>query len=204
MLVWRRGNCGRGGVWERTLVYTNDIHKSDSEASFHLFADDISLSFADKNIRRLEAKINTSLENIKNWLKAIKLTLNIDKSQLLLFELSPTTNKADALNIQINSQKLEQSESVRYLGVVIDNKLNWKSHIEYINHKVNIGIGIVKQLRYYVQEETLINHYRALIKPHIDYGILAWSSANRTNLKTIERTMNKAIRLMGFKKNLIQ
>ena len=144
MLVWRRGNCGRGGVWERTLVYTNDIHKSDSEASFHLFADDISLSFADKNIRRLEAKINTSLENIKNWLKAIKLTLNIDKSQLLLFELSHTTNKADPLNIQINSQKLEQSESVRYLGVAIDNKLNWKSHIEYINHKVNIGIGIVK------------------------------------------------------------
>ena len=166
--------------------------------------DDISLSFADKNIRRLEAKINTSLENIKNWLKAIKLTLNIDKSQLLLFELSHTTNKADPLNIQINSQKLEQSESVRYLGVAIDNKLNWKSHIEYINHKVNIGIGIVKKLRYYVQEETLINHYRALIKPHIDYGILAWSSANRTNLKTIERTMNKAIRLMGFKKNLIQ
>ena len=204
MLVWRRGNCGRGGVWERTLVYTNDIHKSDSEASFQLFVDDISLSFADKNIRRLEAKINTSLENITNWLKANKLTLNIDKSQLLFFDLSPSTNKADALNIQINSQKLEQSKSIRYLGVVIDNKLNWKSHIEYINHKVNIGIGIVKKLRYYVQEETLINHYRALIKPHIDYGILAWSSANRTNLKTIERTMNKAIRLMGFKKNLIQ
>ena len=96
-----------GGEGYENLVYTNDIHKSDSEASFHLFADDISLSFADKNIRRLEAKINTSLENIKNWLKAIKLTLNIDKSQLLLFELSPTTNKADPLNTQINSQKLE-------------------------------------------------------------------------------------------------
>ena len=44
------------------LVYINDIHKSDSEASFHLFVDDTSLSFADKNIRRLETKINTSLE----------------------------------------------------------------------------------------------------------------------------------------------
>ena len=44
------------------LVYINDIHKSGSEASFHLFVDDTSLSFADKNIRRLETKINTSLE----------------------------------------------------------------------------------------------------------------------------------------------
>ena len=59
------------------LVYITDIHKSDSEASFHLFADETSLSFADKNIRRLEAKINTSLKNITNWLKANKLTLNI-------------------------------------------------------------------------------------------------------------------------------
>ena len=130
------------------MLYINGIHgksgKSGSETSFHLSADDTSLSFADKNIRRLEAKINTSLENITNWLKANKLTLNIDKSQLLFFDLSPSTNKADALNIQINSQKLEQSKSARYLGVVIDNKVNWKSHIEYINHKISICIGITK------------------------------------------------------------
>ena len=87
----------------------------------------------------------------------------------------------------MNSQKLEQSKSVRYLGVVINNKLNWKSHIEYINHKINIGIGIIKKLRYSVREETLINLYHTLIKPHIDYGILAWASANKTSLKTIEQ-----------------
>ena len=85
------------------LVYINNIHKSDSKASFHLSADGTSLSFADKNIKRLEAKINTSFENITNWLKANKLTLNIDKSQLLVFDLPPSTNKADTLNIQINS-----------------------------------------------------------------------------------------------------
>ena len=132
--------------------------------------DDKNLSFAGKNIRRLEAKINTALENIRNWLRANELTLNIDKSQLLFFDLSPRTNKADPLNIQINSQKLEQSKSVRYLGVVIDSKLNWKSHIEYINHKINIGIGTIKKLRNDVQEETLINLYHALIRPHIDYA----------------------------------
>ena len=51
-----------------------------------------------------------------------------------------------------------------------------------------------------MQEETLINLYHALIKPRIDYGMLAWGSANKANLKTIERTMNKAIRWMEFKK----
>ena len=52
----------------------------------------MSLSFAEKKMRRLETEVNTSLENITNWLKASKLTLNIDK----FFYLSPSTNKADA------------------------------------------------------------------------------------------------------------
>lgn len=50
-----------------------------------------------------------------------------------------------------------QSKSVRYLGVVVNNKLNWNSHIEYINHKINIVIEVIKKLGYYVQKETLIN-----------------------------------------------
>lgn len=66
--------------------------------------EDTSLSFAGKNIRRLEAKVNTSLENMTNWLKANKLKLNIHKSQLSFFELSPSTNRAVALNIQIGRE----------------------------------------------------------------------------------------------------
>ena len=50
------------------LVYINDIHKSVSETSFDLFVENTSLSFADKNIRKLGTKINTSLEDITNWL----------------------------------------------------------------------------------------------------------------------------------------
>ena len=56
----------------------------------------MSLSFAEKKMRRLETEVNTLLENITNWLKASKLTLNIDKSQFLFFYLSPSTNKANA------------------------------------------------------------------------------------------------------------
>ena len=63
---------------EPVVIPQND---SDSEASFHLFAANTSLSFADKNIRRLEAKVDTSLENITNWLKANKLVSNFKSSK---------------------------------------------------------------------------------------------------------------------------
>ena len=111
------------------LVCIYDIPKSGSEDSFHLYVDNKRLFFADKNIRRLEAKVKIYLiRKILNWLKANKLMPNVDKSQLFL-DLSLCPNKADAVNIQINSQKLEQSKSIRYIGVVTDDKLNWKSHI---------------------------------------------------------------------------
>ena len=60
------------------LVYNNNIHKSDSKTSFCLYADNTSLSFANKNIRRLKAKVNTSLENLTNRLKPNKLILNAE------------------------------------------------------------------------------------------------------------------------------
>ena len=74
-------------------LYMKDTHKLDSKASFYLFADDISIFFADKNIKKLEKIVNTSLENKTNWLRASKLKLNIDKSQLLFFDISPCPNK---------------------------------------------------------------------------------------------------------------
>ena len=71
------------------LIYINDIYKLDSIATFHLFADDTALFCANKNNNQLKKNINTSLDNIANWLWAIKLTLNVDKSKLLYFDLSP-------------------------------------------------------------------------------------------------------------------
>ena len=75
------------------LIHINDIYQSDPIAAFHLFADDIALFCANKNINQLKNNINTSLDNIANWLKANKLTFNVDKSKLLCFDLSPECKK---------------------------------------------------------------------------------------------------------------
>ena len=71
------------------LIYINDIHKSDLIAEFYLFADDTALFCANKNINQIKNNINTSLDNIANWLKAKKNWTNLDKSKLFYFDLSP-------------------------------------------------------------------------------------------------------------------
>ena len=68
------------------LIYINDIFLAAPKVSFHLFAGDTYIFHSNKNYRKLEDKINTSLDNITNWLKANKLMINVRKSNLIVLK----------------------------------------------------------------------------------------------------------------------
>ena len=68
------------------LIYINDIFLAALKAAFHLFVDDTCMFHSNKNCKKLEDKINTSLDNITNWLKANKLMINVRKSNLIVLE----------------------------------------------------------------------------------------------------------------------
>ena len=86
------------------LIYINDIFISTSKVNFHIFADDICIFCSKKDLSLLERDLNTSLEDISNWLKANKLTLNVKKSNLLLFNLSRNKKLKETINISIEDQ----------------------------------------------------------------------------------------------------
>lgn len=103
------------------LIYINDIVTSDSKTAFRPFADDNALFFTNETIDQLEADSNDSLQNNRNWLKANKSTLNVDKSNILVFDISNNPNKK-AIILSVDSKKLEQKSYPKYLGVTIDNR----------------------------------------------------------------------------------
>ena len=67
------------------LIYINDIHNSSAKLSFHLFADDTSLLYADSNLKSLEKTVNGELLKVSEWLNANKLTLNAKSQTMLSF-----------------------------------------------------------------------------------------------------------------------
>ena len=79
------------------LVYINDISNSSDQLKFYLFADDTNLLYADKNLRALENKVNAELSKIYDWLIANKLSLNIKKSNFVIFR-----PRQKILNNQVN------------------------------------------------------------------------------------------------------
>lgn len=180
------------------LIYINDIRFSSKVLNFHLFADDTSIFFADKNINNLENTINKELENVSDWLMANKLTLNLSKCTFLL--IRPSQKKlARKIELMLNKEPLKEVDEAKYLGVLIDKNLNWKPHIQNVNTKISKGIGILSRVRHFVPQSTLLNIYNAFVLPNILYGLLNWGSASSTTLGPLHKKLKKAVRLITFK-----
>ena len=106
------------------LIYINDIYLSSPLVNFHLFADDTCTFHSSKNYLKLEQELNSVPKNVATWLKANKLTLNVDTSTLLLFNLKRYQKSAN-INVHLADGKLEPKDYTKYLGVYIDSKLTW-------------------------------------------------------------------------------
>ena len=146
---------------------------------------------------------NTELTKIYNWLTANKLSLNIKKSNFVIFH-----QYQKRLNYQVNLKifyhntnsyiSLECKDYVKYLGVLIDSNLTWKYHISHVASKVSKTIGIIARLRHFIPMNALLNIYRSLVFPYLSYGLVAWGQAAQTHLNKIFILQKCALRLMHY------
>ena len=185
------------------LLYVNDISSSSDKFEFCLFADDTSMLYSHRDIHALERIVNDELGKVCLWLEANKLTLNISKSNYVIFH--PYQKKTN-YNLQIivydsNSKTflpLQMKSNVKYLGLFIDSNLTWKAHIDYISLKISRAVGIIARLRHFVPKHTLQRIYYALLHPYLNYGISVWGQACKTHLHHLLVLQKRAIRLMNF------
>ena len=100
----------------------------------------------------------------------IILSLNISKSNFVIFH-PPQKKVNDSIKLYVNNTLLEEKNHVKYLGIMMDNNLNWKSHATYIAKKVKRSIGIISKLRYYVTVDTLITIFCTAVSfPYLRYS----------------------------------
>jgi hypothetical protein len=111
------------------LIYINDFCNSSRILDFYLFADDSSLFFDNKSLSTFESTINNKLEHINKWLCVNKLSLNIDKTNFVIFH-PPQKKISSSIQLTINNKLLKQTSNFKYLGVVIDANLNFKVQVK--------------------------------------------------------------------------
>ena len=140
---------------------------------------------------------NENLKSVSSWLVANKLSLNIDKTNFIIFHPRQKAVNHKVI-LHINGQKLEQVKCIRYLGVYIDCNLTWKNHIQYISKKIKRSVGILSKIRHYVPLAILSQLYYTLIFPYLSYAATTWGNTYLTTLKPLTILQKKAVRLICF------
>ena len=175
------------------LVYINDFHSSTELFHFNMFADDDTLlcSISNPDARNdalslHEESINLNLQKVHNWLKANHLSINVNKTKFIVFHTPGRI--MPKLNLKIDENKIEQLYEVNTLGIIIDDTLCWKPHIQMIINKIRKTQVVLAKLKYFLPTETLLTIYYSLIMPHLLYGILLWGTQGRYITKMQKRT----------------
>ena len=114
-----------------------------------VYADDTSVVANDKNLDKLSEILNDELNKLSIWLKANKLSLNINKTYNIVFHRPRKKLPDISLNIYMNNCTLTGIECYKYLGVILDSKISWVQHITYVKCKVSKGMSIIYQARKY-------------------------------------------------------
>ena len=162
------------------------------------FADDSNLFKNSQDISTLERDLNNILDAISFWLKVNKLSLNIKKTHYMIFSKKRSV-KTPTVNLKIDGELLSEVNKTKFLGIIIDNKLTWRDHINYISGKISRGIGILIKARAILNRDTLITIYYSFIYPYYIYCNHIWGCTANTRLNRLSVLQKKAVRIICHK-----
>ena len=133
-----------------------------------LFADYTNFLFCGGNLKQLLDTVEKELKKQESWFDANKLTLNLSKTKFIIFgNHSNSSNK----KLMINDVEIKRVSEITFLGVIIDNKLCWKSHINYIKVKISKSIAILNKADDLLNQASLYTLYCSFILPYITYCV---------------------------------
>jgi len=181
------------------IMYVNDLPKCSS-FSTKLYVDDTYLCLAHSDLKQLKLMVNNELINVDEWMGLNKLFINNAKS--LYFLMGKLFNKAEEekrnFKIHINNVVLHRKTSVKYLGVLLDEYLNWTSHVKSLKSKLSFASSMIYKIRNFVPINALRIIYYCFVYSHLQYCIVFYGTACDTVLQPLNTIHNNGLRTLTF------
>ena len=169
------------------------MHLCVKLSTIHHFADDTNLLYSCKSLTVLRKSINKDLKLLYDWLCANRLSLNTGKTEFIVFQ--PQRYKiTERVTLKMHHSKLLESPKIKYLGLILVNKLDWKGHITELSKKLSLVVGLLYKIRNLCPTSL----YYSIFNSHLLYGLVVWGNANRSYINKIKYLQKRALRCIVF------
>ena len=195
-------------------VYRNKIFSVSGKDEVFCFADNTAIIVEEESWDVVIGKAERAITCIKTWMNNSLLSLNVNKTKFITFGLVHK-NLPDVQGLRIHhpdcgitneencnckcDNTIKREHSLKYLGILIDENLNWKGHINYVTTKIRKLIYKFYELRHILCKKTLKIVYLSLVESILNYGIVVWGGACKTLLSPLHVAQKYIMKIMLFK-----
>ena len=179
------------------ITYINELSSVVNSCEVSLYADDTVIYYSSSNIKDLEDKLNSDPKSLCQWFNKNFLTLNVSKCKFVLFGSQRKLHSCSQLSLKINDHFLEQKDSFKYLGVIINQNMSWSDHIEILSRKISQRLSLLRRIKHLLPLHARLTIYNSPILPLFDYADLVWGDKNNKVLMDhLQVLQNNAARII--------
>ena len=173
-------------------IFINDL--PDGIESFcKIFADDTKVYNTTKNAHKIQEDLN----KIQEWSDKWQLPFNVGKCKCMHYGPNNPEHSYTLYGTDINTCKEEKD-----LGITFDPTLKFKIHIQNVINKGNQILALIRKNFMFMDRETLVQLYKAMVRPHLEYGNSIWSPRFKEDIKSLEKVQKRATKLLPGLRNL--
>ena len=178
-------------------LYINDMHRSSDKLNFLHLADDTTIYLSGRDLTRLCEEVYMELCKVDDWLKANRLSLNIDKTFYMIITHN-NYNETD-INIIIRDVQLSRVTSTKFLGLTIDDRLSHGGHQSALYKQLSRVRGISYKLSSFLPPHVIKMLYYSLFHSRMVYGMSVWGGGGVTNISRIRKVNSSTLNIFTDK-----
>ena len=178
------------------LLFINDLPNSSALGNFRIFADDTNVYFHCKNVNEIVPFGKSIMIDLNSWFTANKMTLNTDKTTFTIFKSKRLTIDGIPNEIEFLNTKISRSAQVKFLGITLDENLNWDYHINEISNKLKSLFHVFYNIRDYLSKEDVKTIYYSLIYSRIKYAITIYGHDHKSKVMKLQTLQNQLLKVL--------
>jgi hypothetical protein len=178
------------------LLYVNNIQHLKLHGQPQLYADDIAILYNNQSFDEVKTNIKEDFVLLSKWTASMKLSINYEKSKILLIKNDLLIDQP----ISFNNVEIKFVNSYKYLGIDLDNRLNFVTYLNNLKKKLSQIAGLFRKLNHVVPHNFKKSLFNAFFDSHIQYGLNIWGQTFDYLVGALQRVQNKAIKnLFGYR-----